>query len=314
MNKRKIGNTTLETSPIIFGGNIFGWTVDENKSFELLDAFTDKGFNTVDTADVYSRWKPGNKGGESETIIGNWMKKKNNRSSVLIATKGGADFGKGPDLSAKNILESAERSLRRLQTDHIDLYQSHFDDGATPVEETLEAYAQLVASGKVRYIGTSNMSPDRITASLEASDKKSLPRYQSLQPLYNLYDRQKFESEYLPLVTEFALGVIPYYALASGFLTGKYRSEADLAKSARGAGIKKYLDDKGQRILKALDQVSEHHNATPAQVSLAWLIQQPGITAAIASATSLNQLEDFSKAVDLKLTPADVEVLNKAGE
>ncbi|RYY57607.1 MAG: aldo/keto reductase [Chitinophagaceae bacterium] len=313
MEKRQLGRTSLHTAPIIFGGNIFGWTVDEKKSLELLDAFTDKGFNTIDTADVYSRWVPGNKGGESEQIIGNWMRKKNNREKVIIATKAGADFGNGPNLTAKNIIASAEASLARLQTDHIDLYQSHFDDGTTPVEETLEAYAKLIAAGKVLYIGTSNMSPVRITASLEASRKQSLPRYETLQPQYNLYDREKFEKEYQQLAKDHELGVIPYYSLASGFLTGKYRSEADFGKSQRGGGIKKYLDDKGHRILAALDKVSEAHQATPAQVSLAWLIAQPTITAAIASATSLTQLEDFSKAVELKLDENEMNELTKAG-
>ena len=314
MEKRQLGRTSLHTAPIIFGGNIFGWTVDEQKSFELLDAFTDKGFNTIDTADVYSRWVPGNKGGESEQIIGNWIKKKNNRDKLIIATKAGADFGHGPDLSAKNIIASAEASLLRLQTDYIDLYQSHFDDGTTPVDETLEAYAKLVAAGKVLYIGTSNMSPQRITASLDASRNQSLPRYETLQPLYNLYDREKFEKEYLALALDNELGVIPYYSLASGFLTGKYRTEADFGKSQRGGGIKKYLDDKGHRILGALDKVSEAHSATPAQVALAWLIAQPGITAAIASATSTAQLDDFSKAVSLQLGTEDMASLTRAGE
>ncbi|RYY54157.1 MAG: aldo/keto reductase [Chitinophagaceae bacterium] len=313
MEKRKLGRTNLETAPVIFGGNIFGWTVDEGKSFELLDAFTDKGFNTIDTADVYSRWVPGNKGGESELIIGNWVKKKNNRKQVIIATKAGADFGNGPDLSAKNIIASAEASLKRLQTDYIDLYQSHFDDGTTPVDETLEAYAQLVAAGKVLYIGTSNMTPLRITQSLDASRTRSLPRYETLQPQYNLYDREKFEQEYQQLAKDNELGVIPYYSLASGFLTGKYRSEADLGKSQRGGGIKKYLGEKGRRILKALDEVSEARSATPAQVSLAWLVAQPTITAAIASATSIQQLDDFSKAAALVLTVDELEKLTKAG-
>lgn len=313
METRILGNSTLQTEPIIFGGNIFGWTVDEKKSFELLDAFTGKGFNAIDTADIYSRWKPGNQGGESETIIGNWFKQKGNRSKVLLSTKAGGDFGNGPDLSAKNIIASAEKSLKRLQTDYIDLYQSHFDDGTTPVEETLGAYDQLVKSGKVRFIGTSNMSPDRIKASIEASEQKQLPRYETLQPLYNLIEREKFEKEYQPLAKQYNLGVIPYFALASGFLTGKYRSEADLGKSQRGQGIKKYLDKRGLGILAALDKVSDAHNATPAQVSIAWLISQPTITAAIASATSIEQIDDFSKAVELNLNENELKQLTEAG-
>ena len=313
MESRQLGNTTLKTAPIIFGGNIFGWTVDEKKSYGLLDAFTGEGFNAIDSADVYSRWVPGNSGGESETIIGNWMKKKNNRAQVLITTKGGADSGHGPDLTAKNIIESAERSLKRLQTDYIDLYYSHFDDGTTPVDETLEAYARLVAAGKILFIGTSNMSPERIRASMEASDAKSFPRYQTLQPLYNLYDREKYETGYLDLATEYDLAVTPYYALASGFLTGKYRSEADLGKSQRGGGIAKYLNEKGNRILAALDEVSKRYSSTPARVSIAWLISQPTITAAIASATSAAQVEDFSRAVSLRLADEDLTMLTAAG-
>ncbi|MET0636849.1 MAG: aldo/keto reductase [Chitinophagaceae bacterium] len=314
MEKRQLGATSLQSTPIVFGGNIFGWTVDRKKSFELLDAFTDKGFNAIDTADVYSRWVPGNKGGESETIIGEWMNQKDNRDQVLLFTKGGADAGHGPDLSAKNIIESVEHSLRRLQTDHIDLYFSHFDDGKTPVDETLEAYSRLVAAGKLLFIGTSNMSRERIVASLESSDQSSYPRYQVLQPLYNLYDREKFETEYLDLVTEQGMGVTAYYSLASGFLTGKYRTEQDLNKSPRGAGIKKYLDAKGHRILEALDKVSEAHRATPAQVAIAWLIRQPAITAAIASATSKNQVEDFSKAVELKINEEEMKMLTASGK
>ncbi len=299
--------------PLIFGGNIFGWTVDEKKSFELLDGFTAAGFNMIDTADVYSRWVPGNKGGESETIIGNWMKKKGNRDKLIIATKAGADMGHGIDVSAKNIIQSAEQSLKRLQTDRIDLYQTHYDNEATPVEETLEAYTRLVKEGKVQFIGTSNMTAGRVKNSIETSEKKELARYETIQPLYNLYDREKFETEYQQLCLDNKLSAIPYYSLASGFLTGKYRSENDLNKSQRGAGIKKYLTARGFNILAALDKISGKYAAEPAQVAIAWLIAQPAVTAAIASATSLEQLKDLEKATTLSLTQEDRDELTRAG-
>ncbi len=313
MEKRKLGNSGLEVMPLAFGGNVFGWTIDEKTSFEILEAFTGAGFNFIDTANVYSRWKPGNHGGESETIIGNWLKKRGNRNQVIIATKVGADMGLGKKCLAKDyILTEVEASLKRLQTDYIDLYQSHYDDPETPVEETLEAYGQLIQSGKVRAIGASNFTPARLAEALKSSREKSLPRYESLQPEYNLYARGTFEKELAPLCLVNNVGVIPYYALASGFLTGKYRSEADLSQSQRGGGVKKYLNERGFRILNALDEVSEALNANPAQVSLAWLMQQPGITAPIASATSIAQLQDLIKAADLKLTPESVEKLNQA--
>ena len=302
MQKRQLSDTSLYTAPVIFGGNIFGWTVDEKKSFEILDAFTASGFNAIDTADSYSRWAPGNKGGESETIIGNWLKQKGNRDQLIIATKVGSDMGNGVDLSPKHILSSVEDSLRRLQTDYIDLYQSHYDDPNTAPEETLATYDKLVKEGKVRYIGASNLTKERIAESLQISKEKGYAAYKTLQPLYNLYDREIFETQYQDFCAANNISVIPYYSLASGFLTGKYRSEKDLNKSQRGGGIQKYLTEKGDRILDALDNISEAHNATPAQVAIAWLIAQPTIVAAIASATSTTQWEDLARSVNLQLS------------
>ncbi|WP_316747371.1 aldo/keto reductase [Pedobacter gandavensis] len=312
MEKRKLGNSDLFVYPITFGGNVFGWTIDEAKSFEILDGFTEAGFNFIDTADVYSRWNPGNSGGESETIIGNWMEKRKNRTEVIIATKVGADMGHGKSLSKKTILEGVDASLKRLKTDYIDLYQSHYDDPNTPIAETLEAYDELIRAGKIRWIGASNYSAARLQESLEIAQKLSLPKYQTFQPEYNLYSREGYEKELEAVVLEHKLGVINYYALASGFLTGKYRSEADLNKSQRGGGIKSYLNDRGFKILKALDEVSEQYNATPASVSLAWLLARPSITAPIASVTSLSQLEDLKKAAMLKLNIEDIAILDEA--
>jgi len=313
VEQRKLGNSGLTIAPLVFGGNVFGWTVDERRSFELLDAFLDAGFNCVDTADVYSRWAPGNKGGESETIIGNWMKQRGTRRRVVLATKIGNEMG--PDrkgLSKAYILRGVEDSLKRLQTDYIDLYQSHRDDNVTPVGETLEAYAQLVKEGKVRAVGASNFGVDRLSASLAANRKSALPRYETLQPHYNLYDRADFESGLQQLCVKENVGVIPYYALASGFLTGKYRSEADFGKSKRGAGMSKYMNARGQGILEALDSVSKRLNATQAQVSLAWLLGRPSIAAPIASATSVEQLHDILKSTELKLDRDAVAELDKA--
>jgi len=313
MLKRKLGNSGLEVAPLAFGGNVFGWTVDEQTSFKLLDAFTGAGFNLIDTADVYSRWVEGNSGGESETIIGNWLKRTGGREQVIIATKVGMDMGEGrTGLSKAHILRSADESLKRLQTDYIDLYQSHQDDPKTPIEESLEAYAQLIEQGKVRAIGASNYSAARLSQALQVSEEQGLPRYESLQPLYNLYSREEYEKELEPVCLKNNVGVINYYALASGFLTGKYRSEADLQKSPRGAGVKKYLNERGFRILKALDEVSARYNSTPAHVAIAWLIARPGITAPIASATSLEQLNDLVEATKLDLDKAAIEQLNSA--
>lgn len=311
MEKRRLGNSELEIAPFTLGGNVFGWTIDERTSFEVLDAFVDGGFNFIDTADSYSRWKPGNKGGESETIIGNWIRSRNNRHKVLIATKVGSDMGEGKNLRKKYILEAVEASLRRLQTDHIDLYQSHWDDINTPVAESLEAYQRLMQQGKVREIGASNFSKERLAEALSAS-QTGLPRYQTFQPRYNLYDRVEFEKEYEQLCLYENLGVIPYYGLASGFLTGKYRSENDLSKSARGEGVRKYLTPRGFKILEALDKVAKEYHTTPAAIALAWLRDRPAVTAPIASATSVQQLKDLMNAAEIILNKDAINELDAA--
>ncbi|MEJ7558472.1 MAG: aldo/keto reductase [Pedobacter sp.] len=315
MKKRLLGNTDLEVYPITFGGNVFGWTIDEQTSFSILNGFTEAGFNFIDTADVYSKWKPGNQGGESETIIGNWMQERKNRGDIIISTKVGSEMGPGQKgLSKKYILQAAEASLKRLKTDYIDLYQTHFDDKQTPVQETLEAYDQLIKEGKVRWIGASNISPERLLESLETSEKLGLARYETLQPEYNLYSRENYESKYEQIVLDHNLGVLNYYALASGFLTGKYRSESDLSKSQRGGGVKAYLNERGFRILKALDIVSEQYSANQGSVALAWLMKRNSITAPIASVTSLAQLEDLTRAAALKLNTEDIEILDDASD
>ena len=311
MIRRRLGRSALETAPIAFGGNVFGWTVDEPVSFALLDAFVDAGFNLIDTADGYSAWVPGNQGGESETIIGKWLARSGKRDKVLIATKV-AKLARRPGLGAANIAMAVEDSLRRLQVDTIDLYQSHQDDPATPIEETLGAYAKLVEQGKVRAIGASNFSAARLGESLAIAKKYDLPRYESLQPEYNLVSRAGYEAELEPLIRKEDVGVISYYGLASGFLTGKYRSEADLSKSPRGQGVRKYLDARGLRILAALDEVAQRHGATPAQVALAWLIARPGVTAPIASATSARQLQEILAAVRIQLAVEDIAQLDQA--
>jgi aryl-alcohol dehydrogenase-like predicted oxidoreductase len=313
MQKRQLGKSGLEVAPLAFGGNVFGFTIDEPTSFKLLDAFFDNGFNLIDTADGYSRWKPGNKGGESETIIGKWMKKRNNRDKVVIATKVGTDMGDGKKgLSKKYIFQAAEASLTRLKTDYIDLYQSHFDDLDTPVSETMEAYEELIKQGKVKAPGASNLSAERLKASLQYTEQNDLPKYQTLQPEYNLYKREKFEKEYRKICLENNLGVISYFSLASGFLTGKYRSEKDLSKSIRGDSIQQYLNARGYRILNALDEISKRFNSNPATVSLAWLMAQPTIAAPIASATNIDQLNSLMKAVDLQLDESAIKVLDVA--
>jgi aryl-alcohol dehydrogenase-like predicted oxidoreductase len=312
MEKRTLGKTDLNIAPIVFGGNVFGWTIDEQKSFEILNQFIESGFNFIDTADVYSRWVPGNKGGESETIIGNWLKKHNKRHDVIIATKVGSDMGQGKSLKKDYIINQVEHSLSRLQTDYIDLYFSHYDDENTPVEETLSAYETLIKAGKVRWIGASNFSAERLKESLIYSTQHSLPRYEVYQPGYNLYDRKEFEQEHEKICLDYGLGVVTYYSLASGFLTGKYRSEDDLKKSQRGGGIKKFLNERGFRILDALDKVAETHHTEPASVALAWLIYHPSITAPIASVTDLSQLKSFTEAANLKLSPEDISLLDKA--
>jgi aryl-alcohol dehydrogenase-like predicted oxidoreductase len=310
-----LGKSGLEVAPLAFGGNVFGWTVDESTSFKLLDNFVAAGFNLIDTADVYSYWVPGNHGGESETIIGNWLKNSGDREKVVIATKVGMEMG--PDkkgLSRSYIFKAVEGSLRRLQTDYIDLYQSHTDDPETPIEETLSAYSELIKQGKVRAIGASNFTAERLKESIRLSEEKGLPRYESLQPLYNLYERADYETNLEPVCVEEGIGVIPYFALASGFLTGKYRREADLSKSPRGQGVKKYLDERGMRILDALDRVAKQHKSTPTRVALAWLVARPSITAPIASATNLEQLNDLIEGANLVLDAESMEILNQASE
>jgi len=313
MNRRKLGNTGFDVAPLAFGGNVFGWTVDEATSFHLLDAFVDAGFNLIDTADSYSRWVTGHQGGESETIIGRWIAARGRHDDVVIATKVGSDMGLGRKCLRKDyILQAAESSLRRLQVDAIDLYQSHWDDETTPLDETLEAYATLIAQGKVRAIGASNLSVDRLQQALDVSARNGLPRYLTLQPPYNLYDRATFEGPLASLCIREGIGVISYFALAAGFLTGKYRSEADFAKSARGGGMSKYLNPRGLRILAALDRVAADKHATPAAVALAWLIDRPGLTAPIASATSVEQLGGLIAATRLRLDADAVRALDQA--
>lgn len=312
MNKKTISNTNLQIAPINFGGNVFGWTLDEKSSFKMLDAFVDAGFNFIDTADTYAWWLNGF-GGQSETIIGKWIKSRGSRSEIILATKVGShtkehDF----DISKKHILKSVDESLQRLQTDYIDLYYTHFDDNKTPVEETLSAYQEIIAAGKVRYIGASNLSPERLEASFEASEKEDLPRYVALQPLYNLVERKKYENEYAGLVSDYALSVFPYYSLAAGFLTGKYRSEADFGKSQRGQGAGKYLNEKGLTILKVLEEVANNHKTSLATISIAWLLSKPDITAPVVSATNKNQLKDLLLAPNVLLTDNELKMLDTA--
>lgn len=314
MEKRTIKNTNLSVAPVNFGGNVFGWTLDEKQSFDILDQFTQEGFNFIDTADTYSWWVNG-KGGQSEEIIGKWMKSRGNRNELVIATKVGSETKEhGYDISRKHILKSVDESLQRLQTDHIDLYYTHFDDHTTPVEETLSAYDEIIKAGKVRYIGASNLSPERLKESFEVSKEHNLPKYAALQPHYNLVEREKFESQYASLVQEFDLSVFTYWSLASGFLTGKYRNEDDLSKSQRGEGARKYLNPKGLGVLKALDQISSAHNSDPAAVALAWLLANPLVTAPIVSATSASQLKTLFAAPQLKLSHEDIELLNTVSQ
>lgn len=313
MKKRKLGRSGLEVSPICFGGNVFGWTLDEPTSFEILDAFVAAGGNFIDTADVYSRWIPGNQGGESEMILGKWLKQRHNRDQVIIATKVGNDMGpNGKGLSRKHILQAVEDSLDRLQTDYIDLYQSHIDEESTPLEETLETYAELCRQGKVRAIGASNYSAARLLQAWQISQQHEYPCYESLQPLYNLYDRAEYEQELEPLCLERKIGVISYFSLASGFLSGKYRSDKDLSDSSRAGYVNKYLNARGFRILEAIDEVAKMHDTTPTTISLAWLLARPSITAPIVSATKVEQLNEIIKAVELKLDPDSINLLDQA--
>ena len=315
MEKRGLGRSGLEIAPIVFGGNVLGWTVDQGAAFRILDAFVDAGFNALDTADTYSRWIEGNKGGESETIIGNWLKQGGGRRErVLILTKVGHEMAPGKKgLSRRYIKAEVEESLKRLGIDTIDLYQSHRDDPGVPMQETLETYAELIKEGKVRAIGASNFSAARLQESLDVSRNHGLPRYECLQPRFNLYDREDYEGELERLCLKENIGVIPYYGLASGFLTGKYRSPADFGKSQRGSRMSAYLNAKGRKILAALDTVAAGHDVKPAAVALAWLIARPSIAAPIASATSVEQLKDFSAAAAVKLSPAEIATLDDAG-
>ena len=299
--------------PVVLGGNVFGWTVDERRSFDLLDAFVDRGFNCVDTADVYSVWVPGHQGGESETILGKWFARSGRRDQVVLATKVGfAMRSGGKGLSRRYILEQVEQSLQRLQTDRIDLYQSHTDDQSVALEETLEAYAQLIQQGKVRWVGASNYKGKRLTEALDVATEKHLPHYATLQPEYNLYDRENYEGDLAPVAAEYGLGVIPYFSLASGFLTGKYQKLEDARGATREGRVARYFDDRGLRILKALKQVSEETGAQQASIALAWLLAQPTVTAPIASATSVPQMQALFAAVDLKLDEAQMQLLTEA--
>lgn len=310
--KRQLGNTDISISPLVFGGNVFGWTANKQQSFDLLDRFVDAGFETIDTADMYSTWVPGNQGGESETIVGEWMKARGNRDRVVLITKVGMEMPQGKGLSAAWIEQAVEASLKRLQTDRIDLYFSHVFDPVVPVEETLHAYERLISTGKVRTIGASNHSAEQLAAALKASDDEGLPRYDVLQPEYNLYDRAGYDGPLRDLAIEQGLGVITYFSLASGFLTGKYRSAADLGKSPRGAGIERYLDDRGLRILSALDDVAKAHDSEPTEVALAWLIVRKGVTAPIVSASRVEQLENLVRSTRISLSAADISRLDEA--
>lgn len=313
MKTRKLGKTGMEITPLVLGGNVFGWTADSSASFKLLDGFVDAGFNAIDTADVYSKWAAGHQGGESEQMIGDWIKRSGKRGKVFLATKVGMEmpgFGKG--LSKAHILSSVEASLKRLQTDCIDLYQSHIDDPDTPLEETLGAYAELIKQGKVKAIGASNHKAERLALALETARKHGLPEYQTLQPNYSLMDREEYENNLRPLCEKEGLGVISYFPLAGGFLTGKYRSDKDAEGKARARNVTKYLNDRGFKILAALDEVAAKYKTTPAQISLAWVSSRPGITAPIASATNLDQLRDLISSVELTLDSESIEILNRA--
>jgi aryl-alcohol dehydrogenase-like predicted oxidoreductase len=313
MEYRELGESGLKVSPLCLGANVFGWTVDEKKSFPILDAFADSGLNFIDTADVYSKWVPGNSGGESETIIGKWLKSSGKRDKIILATKAGMELSpEKKGLSKAYILRAAEDSLERLQTDYIDLYQSHVDDPSTPFEETLDAYHELIRQGKVRAIGASNYKAGRLSAAIDVSLRNGLPKYESLQPLYNLCDRADYEAELEAVCHANRLGVIPFFSLASGFLTGKYRTEADVAKYPRGSRVQKYMNERGFKILGALDSVSSKLQSTPAKVALAWMIARPTITAPIASATTVDQLNELVDATRLKLDDESMAALNAA--
>lgn len=313
MRMKQLGRSDLQVSPFCFGGNVFGWTADETTSFALLDRLLDADLTFIDTANVYSRWVEGHQGGESETVIGNWLKSRGSRDKMIIATKVGADMGEGFTMAPAHIRECVDASLKRLQTDYIDLYQSHYDDPNTPFEDVLGTFQDLIKAGKVRAIGASNITGERLQSALEISEKHNLPRYNSLQPLYNLYDRKDYETTLEPVVSANQVGVIPYYTLAAGFLTGKYRSEKDLGISPRGNRVgTSYLNERGLKILEVMDQVAERYSVTVAQIAVAWMVAQPSITAPIASATKIEQLEELIKATQLTLDQDALDVLNKA--
>jgi aryl-alcohol dehydrogenase-like predicted oxidoreductase len=315
MDMRKLGNTRFEVAPLALGGNVFGWTADERTSFSVLDAFVAGGFNLIDTADSYSRWATGHQGGESETIIGKWVARRGRHDDVVIATKVGSDMGLGYKCLRRDyIMKAVEDSLRRLQVERIDLYQSHWDDDQTPLDETLEAYGRLIEQGKVEWIGASNLTAPRLAEALQVSRDRGPPRYETLQPHYNLFDRSQFEGALQDLCVREGIGVITYYSLAAGFLTGKYRSEADYGKSPRGGGMKKYMSARGMKVLAALDATAERLHATQAQVALAWLMRQPGVTAPIASATSVAQLEELMRAAHLQLDGEALRALDATRE
>ncbi|MDR6302111.1 aldo/keto reductase [Mesonia maritima] len=316
MNYKKLGETDLQTPPIVFGGNVFGWTLNEKESFRMLDELFEKGFNFIDTADVYSRWAEGNEGGESERIIGKWMKDRSRRNDIVLATKVGSSMKQGgsKDISKSHILKAVEDSLQRLQTDRIDLYFTHFDDDKTPVDETLSAYEQLIKEGKVRNIGASNLSADRLKESLQASKENNLPKYKVFQPEYNLLERENFENNTLPVCKEYNLAVTNYFSLASGFLTGKYRKEEDFEGQDRKDFVEKYLNRRGLETLNALDEIAKEHNISNAGVALAWLIQRPGVTAPIASATKSSHLKSFTEAINTTLSKEEMGKLNEVSK
>lgn len=309
---RSLGSSNLRVAPLALGGNVFGWTADKKTSFEILDAFVDFGFNLIDTANIYSTWVPGNKGGESESIIGEWIKKSRKRDLVCIATKVGMEMPGFKGLTKDQIVRSVEESLMRLQTDIIDLYQAHEDDPKTPLEETLGAFDQLVKQGKVRFVGASNYDAERLDQALSISQHLGITSYVSLQPYYNLYDRERFEQNLEQLCLEKQLGILPYFSLANGFLTGKYRSKKDLNKSPRGSSVERYLDDRGMKIINALDAISTAHQVVPAVIALAWLLQRKGINAAIASVTSVKQLAELAKVGQIRLYSEEIIKLDVA--
>lgn len=316
MELRRLGRSELRIAPVVLGGNVFGWNVDQPTANRMFDTFVDAGFNAIDTADVYSSWIPGHVGGESERVIGEWLKTSGKRDKVVIMTKLGVEMGPGKKgLSRRYMHEAIEASLSRLQTDYVDLYQSHRDDEETSLDETLSSYAELIKAGKVRAIGASNYSAARFALALETSERNGLARYESLQPLYNLFDRAVFEDALQPLCVQNQVGVISFYALAAGFLTGKYRNTADAVKSARGANVvKKYVNPRGLKILQALDTVARRRNTRPGVVAVAWLLTRQGVTSPIASATSLDQLADLVAATRLQLDPAEIEALGEASQ